>query len=105
MRKKKLTQVFAVTMAAVLAASTPNVMPVTVYAAEENTETGDSAGTEVEAGKFKAISSNVYDAEGGIGKWETAPKDVSSFGEFKYTLGLVVYIVLLIFFACFYTSL
>lgn len=30
--------------------------------------------------------------------------DTSSFGEFKYTLGLVVYIVLVVFFAYFYTS-
>jgi preprotein translocase, SecY subunit len=30
--------------------------------------------------------------------------NLSSFGEFKYTLGLVIYILLLIFFAYFYTS-
>ena len=30
--------------------------------------------------------------------------DISSFGEFKYTLGLLIYIVLVIFFAYFYTS-
>lgn len=30
--------------------------------------------------------------------------DFSSFGEFKYTLGLLIYIVLIIFFAYFYTS-
>lgn len=30
--------------------------------------------------------------------------DISSFGEFKYTLGLLIYILLVIFFAYFYTS-